>query len=77
MDCLAKFGPIFIAIEVNPRDQSTNDSLYKSTVEGKHQLSRNETQQIGFRLGKKLGIRIILCVDVLILLMFYRYIVIL
>jgi len=63
VDRLAKFRPTIIAIELSPQYQSATDSLYSNYLESRHQLSRNETQQIGFRLGKNLGLQKIYCVD--------------
>lgn len=60
---LALFNPTIIVIEANPQDQSRIDSLYDRYVEGVHTLSRNERQQIGFRLGKMLGIEKLYCTD--------------
>ena len=60
---VAQFNPTIIAIEVNPQHQSRIDSLYNSYLAGKHDLSRSETQQIGFRLGKMLGIEKLYCTD--------------
>ena len=57
VDRLAKFKPTIIAIELSTHYQSAIDSLYNNYLAGKHDLNRGETQQIGFRLGKKLGIK--------------------
>jgi hypothetical protein len=62
-DMLAEFNPTLIAIEANPRKQSRMDSLYKAYFDGNYSLKRNETDQIGFRLAKQLGLKKLYCVD--------------
>jgi hypothetical protein len=60
---LKKFRPTKIAIEA----ASDNDALlrrYTDYVAGTYQLSRNETEQIGFRLAKELGHKTVYRVDV-------------
>ncbi len=63
VDKLAKFKPTHIVIEREPYKQKKYDSLYKSYVEGDHELARSEDQQIGFRLAKKLGLKKVYCAD--------------
>ncbi|MEM8888567.1 MAG: DUF5694 domain-containing protein [Bacteroidota bacterium] len=57
VDMLAKFRPTKIAIE--RRWQTKSDTVarqkYASYLKGEHDLSRSETQQIGFRLAKQMG----------------------
>src|SRR5262245_15324227 len=60
---LTKFNPTIIVIEREPFKQSKYDSLYNAYLEGKHQLTRNEEQQIGFRLAKQLHLKKLYCVD--------------
>ena len=60
---LARFNPTIIAIEANPSKQAKMDSLYRAYLSGNHELSRDERQQIGFRLAKKLGHEKLYCVD--------------
>jgi len=63
IDVLKKFRPTKIAVEA----ASDNDALlkrYTDYVAGTYQLSRNETEQIGFRLAKELGHKTIHRVDV-------------
>jgi hypothetical protein len=59
---LKKFRPTKIAIEAAFHDDAVV-RRYADYVLGKHQLSRNETQQIGFRLAKELGHTTIYPVD--------------
>ena len=59
---LAKFKPTKIAVEANFGDQLIA-TRYADYLAGKHELSRNEIQQIGFRLGKELGHRAVYAVD--------------
>ena len=51
---LAKFAPTKIAIEADP-DSECVPAAYKDYLAGKHELTQNEIEQIGFRLGKQLG----------------------
>lgn len=60
---LAEFNPTVIAIEVDPEQQSKVDSLYHEYLNGNHELSRNEYQQIGFRLAKQMGLKKLYCVN--------------
>lgn len=60
MAVLKRFNPTKIAIE------STNEERRKSYAEyvaGRHELSRNEIEQIGYRLAKELGHKTIYPVD--------------
>jgi hypothetical protein len=60
---IEEFRPTIIAIELNPSRQSRIDSLYQLYQEGKWELQTNETQQLGFRIARNLGIDRIYCVD--------------
>jgi len=51
---LARFKSTKIMVEA-PRDQTSTQRDYRNYRIGKHQLTRNETEQIGFRLAHKLG----------------------
>ncbi|MEL6254467.1 MAG: DUF5694 domain-containing protein [Bacteroidota bacterium] len=57
VNILAKFRPTKIAIE--RRWQTKSDTLarqrYAEYLKGEHELSRSESQQIGFRLAKQMG----------------------
>lgn len=53
-DVLARFQPTRIAIEADP-DSKTIPAAFQDYVAGKHELSQNEIEQIGFRLAKKMG----------------------
>jgi hypothetical protein len=59
---LKKFRPTRIAVE-----ESFNDAAaarrYGDYLAGRHELTRNETQQIGFRLAKELGHQKVFAVD--------------
>ena len=63
MDVLAKFQPTKIAIEADP-DNKTIPAAFQDYLAGKHELSRNEIEQIGFRLAKQLGQKQLYPVDV-------------
>ena len=60
---LSAFRPTIIAIEQQAGAQQKTDSLYHQYLQGRHELSRSEIQQVGFRLAKKLGISKLYCVD--------------
>lgn len=60
---LERFRPTIIVIEREPEFQEKYDSLYQSYLEGQHQLTRDEEQQIGFRLAKKLKLNRLYCAD--------------
>jgi hypothetical protein len=62
-DMLAKFQPTKIAIEADP-DNKTLPAAFQEYLAGKHELSRNEIEQIGFRLAKQLGQKQLYPVDV-------------
>lgn len=53
INLLAQFRPTKIAVEA-PHDQASRlDSLYSAYQKGSHILSRNEIQQLGFRLAEQ------------------------
>lgn len=60
---ISKFNPTIIVIEKSPEFQSLIDSLYSSYVHGTYSLGREEYEQIGFRVGKKLRVKKIYCVN--------------
>ncbi len=59
---LAKFRPTKIAIESDPGGK--RPQLYQDYLEGKYTLTRNEIDQLGFRLAKELGHKQIYPIDV-------------
>lgn len=64
LDKLAQFKPTKIAVENNYIKFEEINNCYKDYCEGKHYLSRNEIEQIGFRLAAKLNHPAIYPVDV-------------
>ena len=60
---LAKYKPTKIAVEVMSEEQELIDSLYQAYLEGRLQLRKSETYQIGFRLAKMLGHQRVYCID--------------
>lgn len=52
---LARFRPTKIAIEHGPASAPRFDSLYRAYRAGRHELARDETEQLGFRLAAELG----------------------
>lgn len=62
IEVLKKFNPTKIAIEadlLSPTNPTTTERprQYAEYLAGKHELSRDEVEQIGFRLAKELGTR--------------------
>lgn len=53
VQALARFRPTKIAVEVRPNRAGSLDSLYAAYRAGRHALSRNEVQQLGFRLADR------------------------
>ncbi|MHC5064525.1 MAG: DUF5694 domain-containing protein [Planctomycetota bacterium] len=51
VDALALFEPTKIAIEADPRQAVQFERRYQNYREGNHELTRNERQQLGFRLA--------------------------
>jgi hypothetical protein len=51
---LARFRPTKVAVEAPFADREVR-AEYKKYLKGEHTLSRNETEQIGFRLAKQMG----------------------
>ena len=62
IEVLKKFQPTRIAVERNAGDQGIARD-YGDYLAGKHQLTRNEIEQIGFRLAKALGHQTVYPVD--------------
>ena len=60
---ISRFNPTMIAIEANPSKQRKIDSIYNSYKNGIHQLSRDEHEQIGFRLARQLQLKKLYCID--------------
>jgi hypothetical protein len=60
---IAQFKPTIIVIERRPAQQLKIDSLYNEYIKGSYQLGRDEDQQIGFRLAKRLHLKKLYCVD--------------
>jgi len=59
---LAKFRPTKIAVEADFGDERIT-TRYADYLAGKYQLTRNETEQLGFRLAKELGHKTVYAVD--------------
>jgi hypothetical protein len=60
---LKKFKPTKIVVECDLEDDAKTQSIYNRYLSGNYQLSKNETNQIGFRLAKESGLRKVYCVD--------------
>src|SRR3989449_3614950 len=62
MAVLKKFQPTKIALERDPGDNRLSKD-YADYLAGKHGLTRNEIEQLGFRLAKELGHKTVNGVD--------------
>ena len=60
---LKRFAPTKVAVEADFWNEDVA-KRYVDYVAGKHELSRNETEQVGFRLAKELGHKTVYPVDV-------------
>jgi hypothetical protein len=63
IEVLKRFRPTKIAVEFEVGDDRVNKS-YADYLAGRYELSRNEVEQIGFRLAKELGHKTIYPVNV-------------
>jgi len=59
VDRLAAFKPTKILLEVVPERQADLDAHYASFAAGTSPLTANESQQIGFRLAKRFGAKLV------------------
>ena len=62
VEALKKFNPTKIAVERDMFDKAM-PKAYEEYLAGKHELTRNEIEQLGFRLRKELGHKTIYAVD--------------
>ena len=60
---LKKFKPTKIAVECDVEDDAKTQEIYNKYLSGKYELTKNETNQIGFRLAKDSGHKKVYCVD--------------
>ena len=60
---LKKFKPTKIAVECDVEDDAKTQEFYDKYLSGKYELTKNETNQIGFRLAKDLDHKKVYCVD--------------
>lgn len=63
IDRLKKFKPTKIVLECDIEDDKKIQKRFEKYLTGNYQLTRNETDQIGFRLAKELRHNRIYCVD--------------
>ena len=63
IEALKKFNPTRIAVEADVYGKGTANR-YADYLAGKHELTRNEIEQLGFRLAKELGHKTVYAVDV-------------
>jgi hypothetical protein len=60
---LEKFRPTKIVVECDLENDAKTQEIYARYLAGSYQLSKNETNQIGFRLAKESGHKKVYCVD--------------
>jgi hypothetical protein len=63
VDLLARFQPTVVAVEADVSSPRTAER-YAAYRVGEHELSRSETEQLGFRLAAQLGLETVHAVDV-------------
>ena len=63
VESLITFNPSKIVLECDSETEAKTQDLYEKYLSGNYQLSKNETDQIGFRLAKQLGHQKVYCVD--------------
>lgn len=64
LDAFEKYRPTKIIIEARVEQQGIIDSLYSEYLNDRFELRANEIFQIGFKLGKRLGIKQLIASDV-------------
>lgn len=62
VEVLKRFRPTKIAVEADPWSDRVSKA-YADYLAGKHELTRNEIEQVGFRLAKELGHKAVYAVD--------------
>ena len=62
IEALKRFHPTKIAVERDPGDERLSKD-YAGYLAGQHELTRNEIEQLGFRLAKELGHKSVFGVD--------------
>jgi hypothetical protein len=62
-NAICDFKPTIIAVEVTPDEQNKIDSLYILYKNNKFNLGKDETYQLGFRIGNSLNLPKIHCVN--------------
>jgi hypothetical protein len=60
---LARFNPTKIAVEAPYSDKAQWNTRYKKFLAGEHKLTRNEIEQIGFQLAKRLNHQMVFPID--------------
>ncbi len=60
---LKRFKPTKIVLEIDWDKETKTQDLYDKYLAGNYELTKNETNQIGFRLAKELGHKKVYCVD--------------
>ncbi len=70
---LARFNPTKIAIEAPYSEKTQWNNRYKKFLAGEHKLTRNEIEQIGFQLAKRLNHQTLYPVDFPMMMSGLRY----
>lgn len=70
---LARFNPTKIAVEAPYSDKAIWNNRYKKFLAGEHKLTRNEIEQIGFQLAKRLNHQTVYPIDYPMLMSGLRY----
>lgn len=60
---LKRYNPTKIAVEINSEKDAVTQENYRKYVNDDYQLSKNESEQIGFRLAKELNLEKVYCID--------------
>src|SRR5690606_7112626 len=60
---LARFRPTHVVVEVDPARQAELNDRYQAYLEVQHELSRNEVEQLGFRLAAAAGLEAVFAID--------------
>lgn len=63
IDCLKKFSPTTVALEVLTKNQNELNENYQSFLNGDFKLTSNERHQIGFQLAKEMNLKELFAVD--------------
>lgn len=63
VELLSRFRPTKVAVEVSPEECLSIQEKYNDFLRGTYSLSRNESEQIGFRLARVMKLDRLYCID--------------